>query len=79
RVGQGVQVWYGPHTREAMPWHGKAGTVVVSGRGRPRNHLVRIDGQQVIVPAGNLRTPTGNQTKHTKGTPHGDDAGAGDG
>jgi hypothetical protein len=36
------------------PLHGKAGVVVKRGTGRPRNHLVRIDGTDYVMPCGNL-------------------------
>ncbi len=37
------------------PFHGKLGEIVATGRGSPRNHLVRLDGgAMVIVPCGNL-------------------------
>lgn len=48
------------HYRKAMagfmPHHGKCGTVVIVGKGRPRNHGVRLDGcgTTTVVPAGNL-------------------------
>lgn len=56
KPGQRVQLWYGHPHRDTMPHHGKAGVVVFAGKGRPRNHLVRLaDGTLVIVPAGNIR------------------------
>ena len=54
-TGQAVQIWYGQRTRSMMPLHGRLGVVVIAGRGRPRNHVVLVDGERVIVPAGNLR------------------------
>lgn len=57
RVGQQVQIWYRKDRAPHMPYHGKLGTVVISGRGKPRNHLVNIDGTDVVVPCGNLRRP----------------------
>lgn len=56
-LGQRVQVWYRAGVRDAMPLHGKTGTVVIRSRGRPRNHAVRIDGRVYVVPCGNLRQP----------------------
>ena len=59
RVGQTVQLHYATRWVQdgVVPHHGKVGTVVVrKTKGRPRSHLVQLDdGQQVIVPAGNLR------------------------
>ena len=55
KAGQIVQIWYGPNTRDAMPWHGKKGVVLVVGRARPRNHVIEVGGVKVVVPAGNLR------------------------
>jgi len=57
KVGQTVQVWYAQKWRALMPYHGRMGTVVVSSRGKPRNHGVEIDGKLIIVPCGNLRKP----------------------
>jgi hypothetical protein len=38
-----------------MPHQGSRGTVVIAGKGKPRNHLIQLaDGQRVVVPAGNL-------------------------
>jgi hypothetical protein len=56
-IGQLVQVWYRDGMRDVMPHHGRVGPVTVVGRGKPRNHGVKIDGQTVIVPCGNLRKP----------------------
>lgn len=55
KVGQRVQVWYGRRSRALMPLHGRTGTLIISSRGRPRNHGVLIDGSLYVVPAGNLR------------------------
>jgi len=57
KVNQVVQVWYRKELRDLMPLHGKVGRVVVTSRGRPRNHGVEIDNVMWIVPAGNLREP----------------------
>jgi hypothetical protein len=38
-----------------MPHHGKTGTVLMPGKGKPRNHLIDIRGIRVAVPCGNLR------------------------
>lgn len=59
RVGQVVQLWYGAKSRAGMPLHGRLGTVVVSGRGKPRNHGVEIDGVRHVVPCGNVRNEGG--------------------
>lgn len=59
RKGQRVQCWYGKKSRDFMPLHGRCGVVVVSGRGRPRNHGVVLDGEDCMraIPCGNLREP----------------------
>jgi len=56
-IGEHVQVWYGKKLREIMPLHGKWGIVVKAGKNCPRNHVVNIDGNPHVVPAGNLRHP----------------------
>ena len=59
-IGDRVQVWYGPKSRDVMPHHARCGVIAVVGTGRPRNHGVRFCGAEsvvVSVPAGNLRTP----------------------
>ncbi len=53
-INQKVMVWYNKKAAQYMPYHGQQGRVVVSGRGKPRNHLVKVDGQFVVVPCGNL-------------------------
>jgi len=57
KTGQRVQVWYRESLRGFMPLHGKIGKVVVSSRGKPRNHGVEIDGTMFVIPCGNLRKP----------------------
>lgn len=53
RPGDRAQCWYKSRT---MPLHARLGIVVVAGRGRPRNHMVRLDdGALYVVPCGNLR------------------------
>jgi len=40
-----------------MPWHGCFGVVEVVGKGKPRNHGVRMDaGPMIVIPCGNLKT-----------------------
>ena len=58
-VGQRVQAWYGKQSRAQMPMHGQLGTVVIPCRGKPRNHGVLFDGEDVLraMPCGNLREP----------------------
>lgn len=56
RPGTRVVIHYAAARAAGMPLHGRTGVVVAPGRGRPRNHLVRLDGGPlVVVPAGNLR------------------------
>lgn len=62
RVGDRVRVHYRKRVGNFMPWHGRTGVVVVPGRAKPRNHLVRIDaGPLVVVPAGNLNPVHGGE------------------
>lgn len=57
KPGQRVQVWYAAKNLP-MPHHGKFGTVVAVAKNRPKNHLIRMDDEQLVaVPAGNLREP----------------------
>jgi len=37
-----------------MPLHGKTGMVKISGRGKPRNHLVTVDEVDYVIPCGNI-------------------------
>lgn len=59
RIGQAVQLHYAGRAVASgiVPHHGQVGVVVVrKTKGKPRNHLVRLDGGQlVVVNAGNLR------------------------
>lgn len=58
RIGQQVRLHYNRKVVAAgiVPHHGKTGVVVArSTRGKPRNHLIRLDdGMLVIVNGGNL-------------------------
>ena len=58
KVGQRVKVRYSPKRDrgfwDRMPLQGKAGEIIIAGRGRPRNHGVLIDGTIYVVPCGNL-------------------------
>jgi hypothetical protein len=55
RPGQRVRLHYANARRYFFVYYGRSGTVEIAGKGRPRNHLVRLDdGTRVIVPAGNL-------------------------
>lgn len=58
-VGQAVELRYSPGRRRLTHLHGKAGTVVVRGKGRPRNHGVMVEGTLYVVPAGQLRKAEG--------------------
>lgn len=57
RPGQRVRAHYAARSVAGAPYHGRIGTVVVAGRGRPRNHGVRFDGDEhvTVIPAGNLQ------------------------
>ena len=54
RLGQQVQIKYRKKTCHHFPVHGKTGVIVTVGKGKPRNHLVDVDGELYIVPCGNL-------------------------
>ncbi len=52
RPGTPVRLRY---RNRAMPHHDATGAVEIAGKGRPRNHAVRLaNGTRVVVPAGNL-------------------------
>ncbi|MEA1050475.1 hypothetical protein U5801_11735 [Lamprobacter modestohalophilus] len=56
RIGQRVRLHYAKRASGFMPHHGCEGSVLIAGRARPRNHLVQLsDGQQIVVPCGNLQ------------------------
>ena len=54
KPGAACKVWYRTTLRDYMPLHGKIGKVVRVSRGRPRNHVIEIDGEEYAVPFGNL-------------------------
>lgn len=54
RPGTLVRLTYRKALHGVAPWQGKTGTVVVSGRGKPRNHPVEVEGRLVVVPCGHL-------------------------
>jgi len=54
KIGQRVEVRYGPKYRDFMPLHGKVGIVRISSKGKPRNHGVEVDGALYAIPCGNL-------------------------
>jgi len=59
RLGQVVLVRYNPRAKLIMGHlHDKLGTVIQRSRGKPRNHLVDVDGRLYVIPCGNL-FPTG--------------------
>ena len=61
--GQEVYFWYAEKKRQWAPYHGKRATVMIPGKGKPRNHVVELcetlpsmDRCLVSVPCGNLIT-----------------------
>jgi len=56
RAGQRVRIRYAARKRRFMPLplHDKVGTVVIVGKGKPRNHGVEIDGELYVIPCGQL-------------------------
>ena len=69
-IGQRVHVHYAKAAAPTMPYHGRTGVVrtVTDGPG-PRNVGVKIDGQLVVVPRGNLVAIGDRQTNRPKSTP----------
>lgn len=53
-VNQRVVIRYAKSYSSTMPLHGLTGTVVVVGKGRPRNHGVNVGGKIYAIPCGNL-------------------------
>ena len=54
KPNQPVRIHYGKRYAHTMPLHGRTGRVVIASKGRPRNHLVEVDGKQFVIPCGNL-------------------------
>ncbi len=55
RIGQAVMIRYNSRLRcWAKHLHGRAGIVLIRGIGRPRNHLIHIDGTDYVIPCGHL-------------------------
>lgn len=54
RLNQLVRVRYNPRIQGMMPLQGQLGHVVKASRGKPRNHLVDVNGRLYCVPCGNL-------------------------
>jgi hypothetical protein len=59
KPGQRVQINYAKDKAAKMPLHGKIGVVIAAGKGKKVvNVAARIDDDVIVVPRGNLRTPT---------------------
>jgi hypothetical protein len=55
KIGQAVRLRY-RKLRRVAPYHDRTGTVMARSKGPgPRNHLVNIGGDLVIVPCGHLK------------------------
>ena len=55
RIGQCVRLRYRLSLRRVAPYHDRTGIVVARSNGPgPRNHLVRIGEDLVVVPCGHL-------------------------
>ena len=53
--GQPVELRYREKLRALFEHHGKRGVVEIAGRGKPRNHLIRLEsGERIVVPCGHL-------------------------
>jgi len=67
RIGSEVLIRYNKRRAPHMPLHDWIATVVARSHGPgPRNHLVRVDGVDYVVPCGNLHSlkhhePKGSQ------------------
>ena len=56
RVGTHVVLRYGKHWRDHIGRHGQRGLVACAANGKPFNYLIGLEnGEQVIVPGGQLR------------------------
>jgi len=51
KVGANVTLRY---KNKQHKLHGKLGQVVISGRGKPRNHGVKVDNTTYVIPCGQL-------------------------
>ena len=56
RPGLEVRLHYRASLRPFAPWHGRRGIVRIAGKGKPRNHVIEIDGRLIVVPCGHLRS-----------------------
>lgn len=55
RIGQLITIWYRKSNRD-LPYHGQKGQVIITSKGKPRNHLVCTEkGIKIVVPCGNLQ------------------------
>lgn len=52
RLNEKVLLWYKNTT---MPYHNQIGTLLVVSNGKPKNVLVRVNPNHVVVPFGNIR------------------------
>lgn len=72
RVGARCRLHYRKALAGLVPHHGRTGVVEIVGRGRPRNHGVRLDGcgTLVVVPCGNMVPAFGRPTHGRHKTMH---------
>lgn len=54
KPNQRCRIRYRKGLRDHMPYHDRIATVVIPGRGKPRNHGVRIDDTLIAIHAGQL-------------------------
>lgn len=60
KIGKVYQIWYAEKNHH-LPYHADWCEAIISGSGKPRNHLVRIifNNNLVVIPCGNLRPING--------------------
>ena len=54
KINQLVQLKYNKKKWPTALLQGKIGTIVLAGKGKPRNHAVNVEGVIYIVPCGNI-------------------------
>lgn len=54
RIGQTVSIRYNRRWAAHMPLHNCIGVVRIASKGKPRNHIVQVNGSLHVVPCGNL-------------------------
>ena len=55
KAGTEARIWYREEMRQLMPFHGQVCTIKGAGYGKPRNHVVEVEGVRIVLPCGNLK------------------------